>query len=890
MAEEDRFCGHCGHLLGRLTLWLEGRISSRSWAPLGPWRDWSSIPGDLRLVLRNEGVGGPLEVDPQAFACQPAWIELSDAAKVLIYPGESVVWAVSLKLPASVPAFASLDLGIKGADFRSKSTIVLSHQPEVALRPLAGALGLKAAGVDFHLELQVRGGAALPALLESRTDGLTLAGYDRDLATPQSPAGLRLRLEPGLAQALMARRAAEFKMELAYPDRAALVLDIPCRGAPAPQIRGRELSPRLELAVVEGFESHPLMLALGNGTPGAKWHRPWRIARLEVDVPGATGRVPDGFWPTSVESGQTLELALIIDCEHYPAVGALRFVGPDDSAWVVPVRLDRVVRGVYEGWLLLDVGTRGSCAAGKKVGLPVDFFPELEDGLVDSSVGYIRLAPSPEVCIGAPARELGRSACSRHSVVGAAKRSLLMGTASLRVIPREEPLATYDLPPRRVLGDFLRIWLQRLQLKLWSRGETGLDFTRVLLCHPARCSEEEKATLIACLREALWVTTTTARRNELELVALPESLAAAFSFLSGSSAPKSRRTVLVYDLGGTTLDLCLLEFWAEGKALKWRVLGVDGATDIGGERVIDQLTMLAIEGLSRGLPGQPPLLACADLSDDQAFEEFMRIRGITEEAVIEACQGRPEWKTLRFGAGHLHFLGENGLEALPATELDLSAHDLENWLGPTLEAGIRCAQRLVQRAGLERPDTIVRAGRASSFPLVVRALERGFLDSDKLAATDPKRCVALGAQRHPRVLAQEGLVLGDAVARCSQAEQLLVGSLGIQMHGRFLELFPAGTRFGEEVTSKSVPGVQASAGAQMLTILQNRGLDDRIRLDDGSWNPEIQKLKEALLPAADDPLTLTFELTRGGLRVTAASAGHQTKLMALEATTFAAWF
>ena len=331
-----------------------------------------------------------------------------------------------------------------------------------------------------------------------------------------------------------------------------------------------------------------------------------------------------------------------------------------------------------------------------------------EDGeaILPSAVGLDR---EGNLLVGAPARNQGLLAPERtvHSI----KRR--MGTDTT------VPLGERSYTPQEISGMILRELKQRAERAL---GET---VERTVITVPAYFREAQRqATLEA------------GRLAGLEVVRiLNEPTAAALTY---DPQPEGAERVLVYDLGGGTFDVSIVQLEKEVV----EVLASHGDTELGGDDMDRELFELVNERFEAengiGLDADPAarsrvLRAVEEAKKALSFEPAARVQ---QEFVAERDQGPVN------------------------LDIEVLRDEYEARIDPLLERTGKAVDRALADAGLRAGDLdrVILVGGATRTP-AVRALLETKLGQTPHGEVEPDLCVALGAAT------QAGLIAGRDVGR-----------------------------------------------------------------------------------------------------------------------------
>jgi actin-like ATPase involved in cell morphogenesis len=255
----------------------------------------------------------------------------------------------------------------------------------------------------------------------------------------------------------------------------------------------------------------------------------------------------------------------------------------------------------------------------------------------------------------------------------------------------------------------------------------GQPARRVALTHPANYGPFK----LGKLRDAA------ARAGVAEPMLVPEPVAAALSYADRERVPAGGY-VLVYDLGGGTFDVAVVQMNADGPA----VVGTpDGLERLGG---ID-FDAAVLNHVDRALEGK---VHAADTNNPETRAALARLR--------EECRSAKE------------ALSSDTETQIPVLLPDvhetvrLTRGELEQMLRPRLEDTFPIVERVVTSAGITMAEiaAILTVGGSSRIPLVAQLLRER---TQRPVAVDPnpKASVALGAAA---VAAWESLPIAAAAA------------------------------------------------------------------------------------------------------------------------------
>ena len=345
----------------------------------------------------------------------------------------------------------------------------------------------------------------------------------------------------------------------------------------------------------------------------------------------------------------------------------------------------------------IDLGTTNSTAAAFD-GDQITVVRNASGSTLTPSV--VRLSAKGKVSVGEKARRLLET--DPENTRGGFKR--LMGTdTSLSFAAAEKALR-----PEELSAEVLKSIRLDVQAQLGVLPEKAVITVPALFELPQTRATSEAAKL--------------AGFTTVELLQEPVASALAAGFRAGSDG-----TWLVYDLGGGTFDVSLLQ-GGEGVL---RVVGHDGDNFLGGRDfdaaiVTWMLQMLEADGVTvdRRNPAHQPFLR--------------KLAALAEEAKIEL--GRQEEVVITAGAPIK--LGDDEIDI----ELPLRRSILERLVLPLVERSCEVCVRLLDSHGIERADLdrVVLVGGPTAMPFV-RAIVAEKVGPLAAEALDPMTLVAQGA-------------------------------------------------------------------------------------------------------------------------------------------------
>ncbi len=356
----------------------------------------------------------------------------------------------------------------------------------------------------------------------------------------------------------------------------------------------------------------------------------------------------------------------------------------------------------------IDLGTTNSSIAylqgGKPIALPVE-----EGSAIVPSVVSLDEAGG-QILVGRRAKN--RMAAFPEDTVRSIKR--LMGKET------SIPLGPKKFSPEE-LSSFILQYLSR------RAGEMlGQEIKKTVITVPAFFNDaQRRATIRAGELAGLEV---------VRIINEPTSASLVYDYASLREEGKSPY-LMVYDLGGGTFDVSILEIKGEIK----EVLASCGDTVLGGDDFDERLTNHFLRHLKEktGLDfsGSP-----------RAFQ--VRLKDIAEKTKIELSDA-PYARVQEVAVTNINGQPVN-------LDLEVSRREYEEMIADLVEKTILKVEEALKEANLSSPDIgkIILVGGATRTPLVQRRLAEVF-DRPIHHSIDPDLCVALGAS------VQSGLIAGE---------------------------------------------------------------------------------------------------------------------------------
>ncbi|MDA8055799.1 MAG: molecular chaperone DnaK [Thermoplasmatales archaeon] len=374
----------------------------------------------------------------------------------------------------------------------------------------------------------------------------------------------------------------------------------------------------------------------------------------------------------------------------------------------------------------IDLGTSNSQAAVMIAGKPV-VLPSSEGTTIGGKAfpSYVAFTKSGELLVGEPARR--QALTNAEGTIYAFKRR--MGEDYKFKVRGKE------YSPQQVSAFLLQ------KIKDDSEKYLGEKISKAVITVPAYFNDNQ--------RQATKDAGAIAGLEVVRIINEPTAAALAY----GLDKTEGEHRIMVFDLGGGTLDVTIMEF----SSGVYEVLSTSGDTKLGGtdmdEAVINYLASKFQQ--ENGI----------DLRKDK--NSYIRLKDAAEKAKIELSTSLSTEINLPYITS-----GADGPKHLL---ISMTRADLENLVRPTIDRAKKPIEEALKGAKLTSSDIskVILVGGPTRMPIVKKFVE-DIMGKKVESGVDPMECVAIGASIQGAVLAGEvkGIVLLDVTPLTLSIETL----------------------------------------------------------------------------------------------------------------------
>ncbi|MBF0337866.1 MAG: Hsp70 family protein [Nitrospirae bacterium] len=356
----------------------------------------------------------------------------------------------------------------------------------------------------------------------------------------------------------------------------------------------------------------------------------------------------------------------------------------------------------------IDLGTTNSCISYLKDGKPFVIAVEGSSPILPSVVSFDE--QNGRMLVGREA--INRLSVYPHHTVRSIKRQMGKDTTV--------QLGSKELSPAEVSSFILRRLIEKAQ------QSTGLAVKQAVITVPAYFNDaQRRATITAGELAGVEV---------LRIVNEPTAASLVYDYVTGIDTLNTPY-ILVYDLGGGTFDVSILEIRGEIK----EVLASCGDTNLGG----DDFDQRLIDMFMRHLEEKTGVTLSAEELPLQ-----VRLKDIAERTKI-ALSDSPYVNVKEASVTRINGESVN-------LNLEVSRDEYETMIKDLVDKTIDKVNEALREAGLSSGEIseVLLVGGATRTPLVQRSIDAIF-DIPIQHSVDPDLCVALGAA------VQGGLIIGQ---------------------------------------------------------------------------------------------------------------------------------
>ncbi|MGE4275163.1 MAG: molecular chaperone DnaK [Candidatus Methanomethylophilaceae archaeon] len=355
----------------------------------------------------------------------------------------------------------------------------------------------------------------------------------------------------------------------------------------------------------------------------------------------------------------------------------------------------------------IDLGTSNSAASVMEGGRPT-IIPSAEGTSMGGKAfpSYVAFAEDGQLLVGEPARR--QAVTNPEGTIKNIKRR--MGTDYKVAIKGKE------YTPQQISAFILQ------KIKRDAEAYLGEEVSKAVITVPAYFNDNQ--------RQATKDAGAIAGLDVVRIINEPTAAALAF----GLDKSGEEQRILVFDFGGGTLDVTIMEF-SDGV---FEVLSTSGDTNLGGSDMDEVLTQYVIKDFQKtdGI----------DLSKDNMA--FWRVREACEKAKIElSTTGQTEINLPFISAD------KNGPKHLTRV---ITRSKLEELVSPIVERCRSSLDQAIKDSGLKKDqiDRIIMVGGPTRMPIVQNYVEK-VVGAKIQRGIDPMECVSMGAAVQGAVIAGE---------------------------------------------------------------------------------------------------------------------------------------
>lgn len=482
--------------------------------------------------------------------------------------------------------------------------------------------------------------------------------------------------------------------------------------------------------------------------------------------------------------------------------------------------------GKKERVIGIDLGTTNSCVAVVENGTP---FVIPNKGGYKTTPSMVAITEAGKKLVGYIAKR--QAITNAENTVYAAKR--LIGRRwdspqvkkAREIVPYkivEGPHGDVRIQLRDKIYSIPEISAMVLQeMKFIAEDYLGEEIHKAVITVPAYFNDNQ--------RQATKDAGTIAGLEVIRIINEPTAAALAYGF-----GKNIDRVIAVYDLGGGTFDISILDIGADGV---FRVITTAGDTFLGGEDFDQRL----IEWLIEEFKNKNGI----DLKEDRMA--LQRLKDAAEKAKCELSQATETEINLPF------IITKPSGEALHLQE-KITRSFLEKLTEDLVDRTIKICQTTLEEAGLDVDDIddVILVGGMTRMPLVQKKVKE-FFQKEPCKGVHPDEVVALGAAIQGASLIEEKseLLLLDVTPH----------TLGIMVAGGYFEeIIPKGTTVPHS-RSKIFTTVKDNQTAVRIIVMQ--GESKRAEENELLGEFVLSGIRKA--PKGEVEIEVTFEINADGI-------------------------
>ena len=373
----------------------------------------------------------------------------------------------------------------------------------------------------------------------------------------------------------------------------------------------------------------------------------------------------------------------------------------------------------------IDLGTTFSCVATMEGGSPVVISNEeggrttpsvvafTDEGRIVGNAARRQAVANPENTVSAVKRLMGR----KHDTPEVERMKSL---CSFRVSPSSNGDAHVEVADRLYSPQEISAFILEA-LRGYADDYLGTEVTQAVITVPAYFNDAQRQ----ATRDAGRI----AGLEVLRIINEPTAAALAYGLTKEASG-----LVAVYDLGGGTFDISILEV---GQGV-FQVKATHGDTFLGGEDVDMRIASMLLE----------EFVEREGVDVRQDFVAFQRIREASEKAKIELSMAEETEINLPF-----IYADEKGPRHIKRS---FTRAELEKLIGDLVDKTVWHCEKVLEDAGLKVEDIneILLVGGMTKMPLV-RAKSAQFFQRTPNRGVNPDEAVAIGAAIQAGILSGE---------------------------------------------------------------------------------------------------------------------------------------